>query len=65
MLKTVKHRPIHRSERKALSYPRIPYSEPLTPGLRKKEPTNQIGFTVDLLNEQQRQDELLANSVKK
>ena len=35
---------------RGLSIPRIPYNEPLTPGLRKhKIDTTAIGFTHDLL----------------
>lgn len=31
-------------------FTRVPYSEPLTPGLRKTQPTNAIGFTAELLS---------------
>lgn len=37
-----------------MSIPRVPYDEPLTPGLRDKEdkePTQAIGFTADIISE--------------
>lgn len=43
-------KPINRQTKKLLGFIRIPYSEPLTPGLRKSQPTNAIGFTAVLHN---------------
>ena len=38
---------------------RSPPREPLTPGLRRNEPTEAIGFTCDLLSNDRRHDDLL------
>jgi len=42
-------RPIRKSQRGIISRPRFIESEPLTPGLRKDESVEAIGFTVDYL----------------
>lgn len=61
-----KFKPIHRHEIKRAGYTRIPYYEPLTPGLRKKEiSTSAVGFTVDLLSNERRHDEALDKLTKK
>ena len=43
-------RPIRKEFVKRLSFSRVPYNEPLTPGLRKPQPTNAIGFTAELFS---------------
>jgi hypothetical protein len=42
-------RPIRKSQRGIVSRPRFIDSEPLTPGLRKEEGAEAIGFLVDYL----------------
>lgn len=44
-------KPIRKPSYGHLSIPRVPYSEPLTPGLRKAVSTEAIGFTTELLRE--------------
>ena len=41
------NRPIRKHEVKSLGFARIPYNEPLTPGLRQPQRTNAIGFTAE------------------
>lgn len=50
-------RPIRESKRGVVSRPRFIESEPLTPGLRKEEGTEAIGFLVDILPGDQTDDE--------
>ena len=44
-------RPIRRQDIRRLGFTRMPYSEPLTPGLRKAELKEAIGFTHSLYKE--------------
>lgn len=41
-------RPIRKQDKRMLGFNRRPYDEPLTPGLRKQEPANAIGFTAKI-----------------
>lgn len=50
-------RPIHKPQRGVVTRPRFIDSEPLTPGLRKEEGCEAIGFTVDFLPGDQTDDE--------
>lgn len=43
-------RPLRKQQRGVVSRPRFVETEPLTPGLRKEEGVEAIGFTVDLLS---------------
>ncbi len=51
-------RPIRDRYIKASPYRSAP-AEPLTPGLRKREVAQAIGFTVDLLSNEKRHDDLI------
>lgn len=42
-------RPVVRGALKSYPTPRFPHDEPLTPGLRRPDPAQAIGFTVDFL----------------
>lgn len=44
-------RPIRKQNIRALGFNRRPYDEPLTPGLRREEKTNAIGFTARIVSE--------------
>ena len=54
--------PLKSVEIRGLSIPRVPYNEPLTPGLRKhRVDTTAIGFTHDLMSNEKRHEDLLRN----
>jgi hypothetical protein len=51
-------RPIRERNVKAAIYRAAP-NEPLTPGLRKRETAQAIGFTVDLMSNERHRDDLI------
>ena len=55
-------RPIRERYIKASPYRSAPES-PLTPGLRRQERAQAIGFTVDLLSNEKRHDALIDDSI--
>jgi hypothetical protein len=44
-------RPIRRDSIRKLGFDRRPYDEPLSPGLRRKENANPIGFTAQIVSD--------------
>lgn len=52
------NRPIRTRIVKSLSFTRVPYGEPLTPGLRRQQLSNPVGFMSDLLSNETRYDQL-------
>ena len=51
MSRPLNQKPVRRNEVKRVGFPRVPYSEPLTPGLRKIARAEAIGFVSDLSTE--------------
>ena len=52
-------RPIRRQDIRKTNYPRVPYNEPLVPGLRKYNLIEAIGFTSNLLENDRQDDDQL------